>query len=570
MFARVLPFLRTPIHVNGFDYRIPEQLVLHPGDVVRIPFRRQEVVGIVETILTESAFASRAASILGRYADLSFPPGLLRVCEETAARTFCSKPTVLHAWFRTLPKRPHAIPPVYPPHPIPGSIHAHWDANPEERLLQAATTATGRLLVIVPWIARVKRYHALLPTAATLTSELAMGEAFSAWSQWLAEPKGILLTTRVGAWLAPCASHVFLDEPENDDLKQDDQAPRYDARKIALTASIHAGTAIEAFGRTPPLHREEPAPDITCDLHVHVRHPAGKSVIPMVQADTLNALLAHPGPRVIIHPIRGVAARVVCRECGWRATCPSCGFGLAQDVDTLRCRRCSTVAPMPFSCPSCDGPDLGKALPGIEKLKLAWNKHLSDVPVQWRDLTNEAMDEPLPAHACVAVTDGSLLGGVAEDVKREERRVISFRRLAARVHAASGTLLLQTHEEDTLSWSHWLTEAGYAAFRQKERAERRMFHYPPSVRLVKALLPGGSAEATTWLQSAQSACRTAGIPPLELRGPFPAQFQSKGAAKRVVVHLVFAPETPESTLIQTLTPLAQHALLDLDPIAFLR
>jgi hypothetical protein len=57
---------------------------------------------------------------------------------------------------------------------------------------------------------------------------------------------------------------------------------------------------------------------------------------------------------------------------------------------------------------------------------------------------------------------------------------------------------------------------------------------------------------------------------LEVRGPFPASFQLKSKETRWIVHLLFSPSVPEEALMPLFAPFAKHAILDLDPIAFLR
>jgi primosomal protein N' len=568
-FARVIPVRRTPFGVEVFDYRIPEGLTVHPGDLVRIPFRKQESVGLVEHVLDRSAFGAQARDLLGHYAELRFPRASLGLLADTATRTFSSKPAVLKAWLRNLPKRPQTINlvPRQADHPV--EITATWMASPEASLLARARqrlTEGKRVLIVAPWLARVRAYASTLG-ATTLTSEENDGDAFRAWQGFVAGASPCLVTTRLGAWLAPFADVVLLDEPENDDHKQDELAPRYDARRLITWTAIHGGTIVEAFGRTPPLHKDDPAPAIDANFQLMFRHPQGRSSVPVIQADALLALEEHPGARVVIHPIRGQSARLVCRDCGWRAVCSECAFGLRPDKDRAACARCGKASPMPESCDNCSGVDLGKSMPGIEKLKDAWTRLHPDLTVDWRDLSNEAMDAPFPKNALVLLTDATLLGGAGEDIRRKERQAVAFRRLAARIQDAQATLFLQVTEEAQLPWHDWLTPEGFQTYRERERAERKLFRYPPTTRLVKAIVSGSEEKAAKWKEAAERllAGKTTGI-----RGPFPTSFQRKSRETRWVVHLLFAPTVPEEALIPLFEPLAKHAILDLDPIAFLR
>lgn len=572
MFARVIPLLRTPFGVDVFDYRIPEDLKLQPGDLVRMPFRKQEIVGIVESVSADSKHAAKAVTILGSYGDIHFPAAILDLLAETAARTFTSKPAVLKAWLRALPKKPSVS--IRTPSPSEGEgaggeVVAQWLPDPRSRVLESIREALKngeRVLVLVPWLARARYYQTQIEGSAILHSDLADGAAFRAWADFYSGTARCLIATRLGAWLAPLADRIILDEPENDDHKQDELAPRYDSRKISIWSAQKAKAALEAYGTTPPLHRDDPAPEISVPLTIAIRHPQGRSMIPMVQGDTLLALEEHEGPRIIIHPIRGSVARFVCRDCGWRAPCPRCGYGLSQEKDAAICRQCGQKGPMIFKCAKCGGTDLGKSLPGIERLKLAWKKHLPEVEVEWRGLSNEEMDAAIPERAFVAMTDGSLLGGGTEDVRRRERLCIAFRKLAGRVATSRGSLLIQSDEAGAEQWTKWLTAEGVAEFKTKERQERALFRYPPSVRLVKAIVTGDESKAYDWLERAEKIIQ----PKPQIRGPFPVAFRPTTKTKRWIIHLLFDPRIEERVLIQQLTPFASSAIIDLDPIAFLK
>ncbi len=573
MYARVIPVLRTPIGVDVFDYQIPASLDIKVGQLVWVPFRRRPTPALVMEILMESPFAKKALPISAVYSSLLFPFSIIELLQWTAEQTFCSRATVLKSWVRNLPKRPLTLLPMSPAiesKDDSSPIHEQWINDSEEMIITRALKSSSqheRLLIITPWKNRVEFYSKQIPHSHILHSNLNDGDAFRAWSRFLTEPTApVLIATRVGAWLAPLADRVILDEPENDDHKQDELAPRYDARKILTWCSQHTNIAIESYGLTPPLTSQATAPVIDVPLHVHIRHPQGGSSIPMIQSDTLHELRTHDGPRVIIHPIRGVSARLTCRDCGWRSLCTRCQFPLSAEFDHALCHVCGLKAPLPLKCETCGGADLGKSLPGIERLKAQWIKNEPDTPVEWRDLSNESMDPPFPQKSLVVITDGSMLGG-GEDVRRRERQCIAFRRLADRVAHIQGRLIIQCEESSANQWSAWLTQEGFDRWRTKEWHERQLFNYPPAVRLVKIISEGDEQHAKQWIEKAR---QTIKIELKEVRGPFAVKFRSAARAPRWVYHLIFSSEVSDQQLINELTPLAKSAFIDLDPIAFLR
>lgn len=579
MFAEVIPIRRTPFGLDGFDYSFEETEEYRVGQLVYILLRGNKTEGVIRAIKTTSAFAGRAKSISGPV-PVSFliPAPCIELLTWVAERTFTSPPTVLHAWLDTLPKRfspPGENTKLFsaPEKIVQGNAQAHWSTDHESRLIaraRAALTDGKQVLILTPWTNRIASFteavqdtHRLI---LPLHGDLAHGAYFDHWSRFLSGQASCLVATRLGAWLAPAADVVLIDEPENDDHKQDEQAPRYDARRLAGWAAKYAGATVEAFGLTPPLHANIEAPDIDCDLEIHPFHPVGRSAIPSLQADTLLALREHEGPRVIIHPIRGKAARLTCRDCGWQATCTHCGAPVSAEETRAHCRSCGHTQALPLSCDACSGADLGKAMPGIEQLQRAWIRAEPETVVNWRDTTNDSLEQPLPQGALVVITLGHLFGGMIEDVRRTERRMIAARRFMNRVAQAKGRFILQVLEQDLETWASWKSKEGVRRTLDAELETRRLFHYPPTWRRVKCLIDGTNEQVIKWVKDATQLIKDQGT----IEGPFPVEFRRAGSRARSVIHLLFSPEVSEATLVDLLRPLAGQALIDLDPIAFFK
>ncbi|MCC6563500.1 hypothetical protein IT087_01255 [Candidatus Uhrbacteria bacterium] len=554
-YARVVPVLRTPAGLDAFDYAVPDGLDLRVGDLVWVPFRKQKTPALVTELLKTSPFAKQAKDVIGLYADIRFPEATVGLMRWLADWTFASQPAILLAWLRGLPKRPETKAEIKKVSEK-GAMSAFWIADPDRQLIEAAKKAKGRVLIVTPWLASAKRLANHLPGSSLLLAEQADGTYFEQWTNWATSPKGILITTRVGSWLSPIAHEVLLHLPEQDDHKQDELTPRYDARRIAAWSAQHAGTMVRAFGVTPPLSSDEASPDISLPLEVRVRSPKGHSPIPSLQADVLNIIRDHQGPRIIVHGIRGKGARFVCRDCSWSPVCARCDFPLSDDGTHASCRRCGWMGEPPLSCLSCGGTDLGKSLPGIDRLKAAWQKYEADILVEWRTLAIDEQEAALPEGCLVAVTDATLLCGVVEDIRRDERLVIGIRHLASRVAAAHGSLVLQTAEHEAVLIETCLTSDGEQAFRARDRALRAEFGYPPAARIVKAITTKPTLNVHgNWCT---------------VRGPFPVLYRPKSQAPRFIFHLIPSKDLSHRELMDRLKPLAKTAILDLDPIAFFR
>ncbi len=570
MFARVIPLVRTPLGVDGFDYHVPIGMTVRVGDLVLIPFRKKACPGLIAELLPTSLFADRALALEAAYAGLHLPETLPALITATAARTFSSPPTVAVSWLRALPKRPSPLTLVTKRSHAQG-LHANWTTAATHALIAKANelALTSRVLIVTPWITLARQLQDNLPQSHILHSQLADGAAFREWTQFLSKETGCLITTKIGTWLALAADTVLLHEPEQDDHKQDELTPRYDARKILLWCAQQGLTAVHSYGLTPPLHANSAAPAIQGDVRIHFHHPQGRSAIALLQADTLQALLDHPGPRYVIHPIAGTIARLTCRDCHWQAVCPNCGGGLGLQTGQASCRSCRKSWPTPTACAVCQGVDLGKSLPGIERLRTQWNDHYPDTTIHWRTLVAEELEAPLASACLVVVTEAAWLG-VGEDIRKSERQCLAVRRLADRVATKHGTLIFQTQGHFAPNITEWLTTAGMQHFVARTLEERQHFGYPPSRRVVKILCRGDQIVANAWRAQAETALRLAHIEPVDWRGPLVPERRSTTRSQQTLLHLVLPPHIPEALLVQTLTPLAAHVTLDIDPIAFLR
>ena len=329
--------------------------------------------------------------------------------------------------------------------------------------------------------------------ATLLTSELAAGARFRAWSGFIRGDVRVLVATRAGAWLATESDLVILDEPENDDHKQDELAPRFDARWIAEQAR-HRGVSSVLIGLTPRLTadmRASTVPTLMPRLTAIDTHRSDWSPISGLQRRTVNILeeALKTGSKIfIIHPIHGDRARVRCADCGWTAICARCGAALTIQGSRRTCLRCHSKTESALVCPSCGGHDLSRSRPGRERLSKDLLAHGFNSQVRVLSI-GEWNDRPdLPPNALVILTDLSLLSGGVEDVRRKERLIVCFRRLADVCESASATLVVQSDPILLADAKSWLTGSGCLEALRHEAAERAQFHLPPAARLVKIII----------------------------------------------------------------------------------
>lgn len=566
-FISVVPAVRTPFGVDCFDYRIPDDADIRIGDLLRVPFRKTATLALVCDRRDTSPFAEKTIALTPERL-IALGPDTVVLLSATARRTFCSRPTILASWLRTPPARlaPVANASFHDQNVPPAHSVDYFTTARVQSIVQTARQSFGKVLLITPWQHRADAFAALLRTTA-LHADLANGAAWRTWTSFVSSDASLLVTTRIGAWLSAIADTVILDEPENDDHKQDELAPRFDARWMTEEAARERShLTLIRIGTTPPLHiQTQPAPSIDPPLVLEPWQSGSRTDLPGIssaaQAEMESALEDHR-PVIILHPIKGERGRIHCRDCSWTMNCAACGFALTSERDRARCHRCGCATDLPITCPSCGGADLAASRVGKNKLaSLVASRYgasvvVADLP-EWHRLR-------VPPRPFILLTDLSLVGGHAEDIRRKERLIIAWRRLAASVQQTGGSLYVLGPESLLTEARGWLHEDGFARAWKQEYADRSAFRYPPAHPRIKLLVDGDESiaqqvheRATTLLDSTWT-----------IEGPFPVAYRATTRKPRHILHLIPPASLDPRSLYALLEPLAKDVMIDLDPIAF--
>jgi primosomal protein N' len=591
MIARVIPAIRTPRHVAFFDYAIPEGTKMSPGDLVRVPFRTRSLIGVVDSVeeVEDSGRALKSVSEL--YGNIHLSRASLKLLHALAAYSFSSPATVLHAWVGTLPKRSGASassvrqPTMLATHETLLRTN-RWDA-PDGLIarVERAHAAKQRALVLTPWASSAHALAARLQ-ASVLTSDKAPGARFRAWSGFIRGDDTVLVATRIGAWLATEADLVIVDEPENDDHKQDELSPRYDARWLVAQA-VPLGTSVIELGLTPRLQAItavsddqliRDVPSLRPTLHAIDIHRADWSPVATLQNRTLTLVEeaeARGASVIIIHAVYGDRARLRCKDCGWTAVCARCGATPALQGAQLVCRRCAWKGSAVAACPSCNGTQLSHSRAGRDTLArdLAARgfEHTRVMSLgewhasRWTPEAKSAQSD------LVVLTDLSALAGGTEDVRRRERLMIAFRRLADDCMTDNTELAVQGDALLLTDARTWLTADGCITALKREYADRQTFALPPTARLVKLVIRGPQAHAEeiaarlrSQTQEAQHAALAATV-----NGPYAVPHLPGTREPRSTIHLTCPKSALDAAIQALLGPILDPSVfIDLDPIAF--
>ncbi len=583
MFISVIPALKMPFGHCFFDYEISEGEA-HIGDLILVPFRNQMIAGLVAKKSPKSAWADKAIKISNPRKIAKLPESIADFCIISARESFVSPPTMLNAWLRKIPKR------------FSGETHISLrnttlpkDAKKNEvrylvnryvgalGIIETVTTnqANGRVLLLTPWKHRVEFLSTKLG-APSLHKDIAYGEAWRIWMNFLNNPHGILIATRLGAWLSIIADVVILDEPENDDFKQDELTPRYDARRIVkLAYDFNPSMRIISIGTTPNLadfaenaHLASMSPTIDSDIEFARLDTMNRSPLEMLTNEAFTAMeeaVLNKNPIRILHTVLGMRGRVRCADCDWLMECASCKIGLRNMQNHALCPRCENKTELPMSCPRCGSTNLSKAIIGSEGLLKICMANFPNADIKVLDL-HEWVTQPIQQNSLLIITNIAYIGGYVEDIRKQERLVLAFRRFASQACVAKCKLIFQGLSPLIDIAPSWLEPQGLAKQWELEIKDRQEFLYPPTQKICKLIQIGKSEHANMIKLKLEEICVK--NPDWRFRGPYPIERFAKTREPRSIFHILPSKTATRTDLINELSVLTAYGIVDLDPIAF--
>ena len=210
--------------------------------------------------------------------------------------------------------------------------------------------------------------------------------------QMSANPYQVILGARSAVFLPfQQLGLVIIDEEHETSFKQQDPAPRYHARSVAIMMAHMMGAKTLLGTATPSVetytnakkgkyglvklmtrHSDIQLPEIqVVDMaDLQKRKIVKGNFSPQLLTAVREAL--ERGEQAILFQIRrGFAPMVECRTCGWVPKCQNCDVSLTlhKTMSVMTCHYCGYTYPIPKMCPCCEGTDLrGRGL-GTEKVE---------------------------------------------------------------------------------------------------------------------------------------------------------------------------------------------------------
>lgn len=370
-------------------------------------------------------------------------------------------------------------------------------------------------------------------------SKYSDAERVEIWKRQLSDnPYDVILGAR-SAVLLPFSNLglVIIDEEHETSFKQQDPAPRYHARSLAIMLAQQYGAKTLLGSATPSAeswHNAEVGkyglvelnqrfkgielPEIrVVDVKDMQRRKMMYGPVSPMLLDTMRQALEEGEQVILFQNRRGFAPMIECRVCGWVPKCENCDVSLTlhKNMNQLTCHYCGYTYSVPKVCPNCESEDLRPYGYGTEKIEEKIMELFPGVPVARMDLDTtrsrnayERIINDFSAGRTKILIGTQMVSkgldfdhvrvvGILNadsmlnmpDFRAYEHAYTMMAQVAGRAgrKGKRGIVVLQTKNREQPVISQ-VVNNDMKGFYVQMLAERRLFHYPPFYRLIYVYL----------------------------------------------------------------------------------
>ena len=415
-------------------------------------------------------------------------------------------------------------------------------------LIADALERGGQVLFLVPEIAlttqligRLRRHFA--DYVSVYHSRFTSRERTETWMETLGASKtrrGRLVVGPRSAMHVPLPNLqlIVVDEEHEQSFKQQDPAPRYQARDLALWMAQQRSIPCVLGSATPSIetawHAKEgrlayvalskrfgdiQLPEIQCaDLRKEHKQFSMKGHFSMMLREAMEATLKADRQVILFQNRRGYAPVWLCDFCAWTPECPRCDIPLTlhKSHGQLNCHHCGyQIAPPPTACAQCGSTKMKPKGLGTQRIE----EELAELFPQARvlrmdqDTTRSKHGHKRMVEAFAAgeadilvgtqmVSKGldfarvGLVGVLSADRMLNMPHFRSFERayqmltqVAGRAGRSGerGRVVIQTFVPDQWVLGHVMAN-DYAGMVRHELIDRKELNFPPFCRLIRLVL----------------------------------------------------------------------------------
>ena len=411
-------------------------------------------------------------------------------------------------------------------------------------LIDFVMRAKGQALYLVPEIALTTQLTRRLQRVfgdkvIIYHSKFSDNERVDIWKKLLESNEPCVVIGARSSLFLPFSnlSLVIVDEEHESSYKQQDPAPRYNGRDLAIVLASMHGAKTLLGSATPSIETYYKATSgkyglvTLSERYEGVQLPEIK-VIDMALSrrkktaigtfDSTTTTLAHDalnrGEQVIFFlNRRGYAPMARCKQCGWVPKCEHCDVSLTyhRRWNQLVCHYCGSTYPQPTICPACKEPGVDTLGYGTERVEDEVEAMFPDYKIARMDLDTtrnkdgyaNIIDDFSKRKSQILVGtqmvtkgldfDGVSLVGIVNadsiinfpDFRATERAFNMLEQVAGRAgrRNTQGTVAVQTTQPQHPVITH-LVNHDYMGHYNLEIHERQQFHYPPFTRIIDIYL----------------------------------------------------------------------------------
>ena len=407
-------------------------------------------------------------------------------------------------------------------------------------LIKEAIERGEQVLYLLPEIAltkqiveRLKRFFG--NRIGLYHSKFSDAERVEIWKKQLSDtPYDIILGVRSSLFLPfERLGLIIVDEEHENSYKQQEPAPRYNAKNAAIVLASFYGAKTLLGTATPAIesyynattgkyglvslterYRSIKMPRIeVVDIAElgRKKQMEGQFSDPLIEA--MSCALKEKKQIILFQNRRGYAPLLECRTCGWVPRCKHCDVSLTlhKSAGKLTCHYCGYTIPAPKMCPNCEESNFINLGYGTEKIeeelsnlypeariarmdldttrtRTAYEKIINDFQQGKTDvligtqMVSKGLD--FDNVSVVGILNADILLNYP-DFRAAERSFQLMAQVAGRAGRKSeqGTVYLQTKSPDS-PIIPLIADNNYLQFYDSQLGERMLFHYPPYYRLV--------------------------------------------------------------------------------------
>ena len=392
-------------------------------------------------------------------------------------------------------------------------------------------------------------------------SKFSDAERVEIWNRQLSDtPYDVILGVRSSVFLPfKNLGLVIVDEEHETTYKQQDPAPRYHARSVAvMMAAYHKGKtllgtatpSVESYynaqcGKYGLVQMTERYSQVqlprieVVDLKEEYRKKRMYGPFSTLLHDAMRDALNEGKQVILFQNRRGYAPMLECAACGWVPRCDRCDVSLTyhRGAQQLVCHYCGNIYTVPTKCPSCGTHALSKRGMGTERIeeevlhyfptarvarldldttrsKTAYDKILTDFQEGRTDVLigTQMISKGLDfdnVHVVGIMNADTMLN--FPDFRSYERSFQLMAQVAGRAgrRGQQGQVILQTKGVE-LPVIHQVVSNDYMGLYADQVGERQLFRYPPFCRLIYIYVKGRDeadvAHAAEAMTAAMRAC----------------------------------------------------------------